>query len=122
MQEKSIVLKRDVRGRVRTPVERRLAVVAEFERSGLPGSQFAKLAGIKYPTLMAWVAGKRRQASDGGAQAAPLFVEAVAAGAAAPGAALVVEFAGGARLSLTDGRQMPLAAQLLQALQHPQPC
>jgi hypothetical protein len=60
MQERAMVLKRDVRGRVRTPVERRAAVVAEFERSELPGTQFASLAGLKYPTLMAWVGASGR--------------------------------------------------------------
>ena len=55
MHERSLVLKQDVLGRVRVPVERRLAVVAEFRRSGLSGAQFARMAGMKYPTLMAWV-------------------------------------------------------------------
>lgn len=41
-------MKRDVRGRVRPPPEHRAAMVAEFERSGLPGTQFAKLVGMKY--------------------------------------------------------------------------
>lgn len=46
MQERAIILKRDARGRVRTPVEQRAAVVAEFERSGLPGTQFAMPTGL----------------------------------------------------------------------------
>ena len=35
MHESSLILKQDVLGRVRSTAERRLAVVAEFRRSGL---------------------------------------------------------------------------------------
>lgn len=116
MKERSIVLKQDVHGRVITPRERRLAVVAEFERSGLPGTQFAKLVGVKYATLMNWVSQKRCKPRG----TKPLFVEAVVRGA--DSLAVTVELAGGARLCLRDARQIPLAAQLLNALQKPLPC
>jgi hypothetical protein len=39
----------DARGRVRVPVERREALLDEFERSGLSGVKFAQMAGLKYP-------------------------------------------------------------------------
>lgn len=118
MQERSIVLKRDVRGRVRTPPEQRAAVVAEFERSGLPGTQFAKLVGMKYPTLMAWVERKRRLPSGKGGRRKPVFVEAVLA-RSADQAVLTMELGGVAVLKITDGRQVLLAAQLIKALQIP---
>ena len=118
MQERSIVLKRDVRGRVRTPPEQRAAVVAEFERSGLPGTQFAKLVGMKYPTLMAWVERKRGQPSSKGTRRKSVFVEAVPA-LPAHQAALSVELGGAAVLKIADGRQVLLAAQLIKALQAP---
>lgn len=125
MNENSIVLKQDVRGRVITPVERRLALVAEFERSGLSGAQFAKLAGVQYATFMNWVARKRgKVAASRAMPPKPLFVEAVATGAA-DSLAVIVELGGGARISLRDARQVPLAAQLLNALQQqhsPLPC
>lgn len=115
MQERSIVLKRDVRGRVCTPPEQRAAVVAEFERSGLPGTQFSKLVGMKYPTLMAWVERKRRlQSSKGRRRSKPVFVEAVP-----DQTGLIVELGGAAVLKIADGRQVPLAAQLIKALQTP---
>lgn len=71
-----MILKKDARGRVRTPAPQREALVAEFERSGLPGTQFAKLVGMKYPTLMAWVVRKRRsQAGQSKRHNKPVFME-----------------------------------------------
>ena len=124
MQEGSIVLKQDVRGRVITPVARRLALVAEFERSGLSGAQFAKLAGVKYATFMNWVSQKRGKPTSGKPKGRkPLFVEAIVSRKPIPEPApVIVEFNGGARLCLRDARQIPLAAQLLNALQQQKPC
>lgn len=120
MQERAIILKRDARGRVRTPVEQRAAVVAEFERSGLPGTQFARLAGMKYPTLMGWVSRLRRtRAAKARRRGKLLFLEAELARPAEQ-SALSVELGGGAAvLKIADGAQVPLAAQLIKALQRP---
>ena len=120
MQERSIVLKRDVRGRVRTPVEQREATVAEFERSGLPGTQFAKLVGMKYSTLMAWIERKRRLRSSRAKRLnKPMFAEAVMG---SPGkqvvtdGTLVLRLPGGATIEIKDRGQMSLVADLLKAL------
>lgn len=122
MHESSLILKQDVMGRVRSTAERRLAVVAEFRRSGLSGYRFARLAGIKYPTLMAWV---RR---DGGSppvvrkasmNSGPILVEAVVGGPAGTVSPLLVHVGGGVRLELTDASQLVLAAQLIRTLQRP---
>ena len=119
MQERSIVLKRDVRGRVCTPAKQRAAVVAEFERSGLPGTQFAKLVGVKYPTLMGWVGCMRRaRRAKARRRDKPVFMEAVLARPAGQ-TALSVELGGVAVLKIADGWQVPLAAQLIKALQMP---
>jgi transposase-like protein len=118
MQERSIVLKRDVRGRVSTPPEQRAAVVAEFERSGLSGTQFAKLVGMKYPTLMAWVERARRARSCKSGSRKPVFVEAVPA-LLTDQTALIVDLGGVAVLKIADGGQVALAAQLIKALQRP---
>ena len=119
MQERSIVLKRDVRGRVRTPAEQREAMVGEFERSGLPGTQFAKLVGMKYSTLMAWVGRKRRWRSSRAKRLnKPVFAEAVMA---SPGTrrvadgALVLHLPGGATIAVKDRGQVSLAADLISA-------
>ena len=55
MDKTSIVLKRDKLGRVRTPVERREALVAEFRRSGLSGMRFTELVGVRYNTFWSWL-------------------------------------------------------------------
>lgn len=120
-----LVSKQDVPGRVRVPVELRLEVVAEFRRSGLSGGQFARLAGMKYPTLMAWV----KRAGDSkpvvrkaSVKQRPMLVEAILSGspqAMRTVAPLVVHVGGGVRLELTDAGQLIWAAQLIQALQQP---
>ena len=58
------VLKQDERGRVRLSRERREALLAEFELSGMSGAKFARLAGLNYQTFIGWV--RRRKASGGG--------------------------------------------------------
>ena len=119
MHERSLVLKQDVLGRVRVPVERRLAVVTEFRRSGLSGAQFARLAGMKYPTLMAWVkregaaAAVRRKET---LKRRPVLVEAVVAAPCGTPAPLLLHLGGGVRMELSDAGQAALAAQLIQAL------
>jgi len=58
-----VVLKTDVLGRVRTPLQRRHSLLEEFERSGLSGAKFAALAGIKYSTFANWLQKRRRHDS-----------------------------------------------------------
>lgn len=50
MEPGSEILKVDEAGRVRTPPEKREALLAEFDRSGMTGAQFARFAGVRYPT------------------------------------------------------------------------
>ena len=88
------------------------------ERSGLSGTQFSRLVGMKYPTLMAWVDRKRRLQSSKGRGRKPVFVEAVP-GRPADQTELIVELGGAAVLKIADGGQVPLAAQLIKALQTP---
>jgi transposase-like protein len=58
------LLKTDAHGRVRATPERRAAILAEFERSGVSAAQFARLAGIKYSTFAQWVQRHRRRRPD----------------------------------------------------------
>jgi hypothetical protein len=39
------IFKTDARGHIRVPAERREALLDDFEKSGLSGSKFARLAG-----------------------------------------------------------------------------
>ncbi|MEZ0257047.1 MAG: IS66 family insertion sequence element accessory protein TnpB, partial [Chthoniobacter sp.] len=54
------VLKQDRRGRVRVSRERREALLDEFSRSGLSAAEFARMAGIKYPTFANWLQERRK--------------------------------------------------------------
>jgi hypothetical protein len=56
-----VVLKSDVLGRVKTPLERREALVDEFEKSGMSGQAFAKWAGLNYQTFATWVQKRRKK-------------------------------------------------------------
>ena len=124
-------MKCDALGRVRTPRERREQIVDEFERSGVSGVEFARLIGVKYPTLANWVQQRRKargscpRLGSGAAgrpakeRAAVQWVEAVvaeAADTALAGGGLRLELPGGARLEIGDGRHVALAAALLRAL------
>ncbi len=122
MHESSLILKQDAVGRVRSTPERRSAVVAEFRRSGLSGYRFARLAGMKYPTLMAWVkrdSGSMPAVRNATLKLRPRLVEAVVGGPAGTVPPLLVQLGGGVRLELTDAGQLTLAAQLIQTLQRP---
>jgi hypothetical protein len=116
------VLQADEHGRIRTPKERREAVLDEFERSGLSGAKFARLAGIKYPTFMYWLkqrrdAGGKARSAAGESQALG-FVEALIEGAShrRSSEGLIIELAGGARVKVESPVQLQLAAELLRML------
>ncbi len=55
------ILRTDTKGRVVVTPERRAALLGEFDRGGISGAQFAKWAGIKYPTFAYWVQQRRRE-------------------------------------------------------------
>ena len=55
------ILKQDGRGRVLVSRERREALLEEFEKSGLSGVGFARMAGVKYATFASWIAAKKRK-------------------------------------------------------------
>ena len=139
-QEAEELLKVDALGRVWTSADRREWLLDEFERSGVAGVEFARIAGIKYSTFATWVQ-RRRRATGGypamgkagsaaGARRAalpgPRFVEAkIERSSAESGGvrALRVELPGGARMEIADGSQAKLAAALLRALaEEARPC
>jgi hypothetical protein len=134
------ILKQDEIGRVWTPRERREALVAEFERSGMSGAAFARWAGIKYPTFANWLQRRRREgrASVGRSGAgtekasgslsnrsAVSWVEAVveegSTGKAQEGA-LVVHLGGGARMEVGHVAAARLAAVVLRELAEAKGC
>ena len=112
------LLKRDVLGRVRTPLAKREEILDGFEGSGVSGAEFAELAGIKYPTWASWVQRRRRQRGSEARKpkTRTCFLEAVVEKTASSPSVLEIELPGGARLRITDAGQVPLAVQLIRSL------
>lgn len=124
------VLRRDALGRVSISKDKREALLDEFERSGLKGGPFAKMAGVNYQTFASWIQRRRHERGDYPLNpklpSKPLcLIEAVvdADSATSPAVvdtpraiSLVVRLPGGGSLELSDVTQVPVAVQLLQAL------
>jgi hypothetical protein len=126
------ILKRDSAGRVRTPRERREAILKEFDQSGMSGQKFAKWAGIKYTTFANWLQQRRkqRQAPSGTEAAGEVrWVEAVEGsrserkrGGKSATTALIVHGPGGVRIEIHEEKQVDWAAKLLRHLGVSGPC
>jgi transposase-like protein len=108
------ILKVDEAGRVWTPRELRDAVLDEFERSGMPATQFAARLGVKYPTFASWVQQRRKSRSD--SKSLQWVEAAVAPQAAARSMSLMVLLPGGASMNVGDAEQAKMAALLLREL------
>ena len=129
MDKTLLVLKRDELGRVRTPRERRAMLVGEFQRSGLPASKFAQLAGVRYNTFWNWLREHGLTARRGrkrAAQSKPRLVEVCfdpkQASVTSRQAGLEVSLPGGAQASLQHAGQAALLAALIKALAQSSPC
>ena len=110
-------LARDETGRVRVSVQRPKALLDEFERSGLSGAQFARLAGVNYPTFAVWVQKRLRKAQthprDHRLKTVAL-IEAVAD--EDPHGPLTVELGGVARGQVRTHLQLNAVAELIRML------
>lgn len=126
MSEEQGVLTSDERGRVRVSAERREALLDEFERSGMSGAKFARMAGVKYPTFALWTQKRRRQRKEGGVETAAInpgprpvafweaLIEDRATVGIGSGHGLQVVFPGGARMEVGTPTQLRLAAELMR--------
>ena len=124
MSKETIILKSDGAGRVQTPAERQVALVREFERSGLSGPRFAAMAGVKYQTFATW-----RRKHGGEAVSRPrvegklTLVEAVAGAGNGNGNGngngVTIDLPGGARLCVQHAGQVTVAAALIKQLAAP---
>ena len=110
-----IIVKSDRSGRVRYSAEFKREVLAAYESSSLSGPDFARQCGVKYPTLAAWVAARRRGAQPSAGKAGPAFLVAEVASSADP-SALEVRLPGGAVARVSGAAQVRLLAALLQQL------
>jgi transposase-like protein len=105
----------DSKGRVRASKEQRRMILAEFERSGVSGAQFARQTGLKYSTLAGWLVRYRRTKRQSRAPAVRLL-EAVVEEAGTHQKPLILELPGGARMEIKEAGQVTLAAALLRTL------
>lgn len=127
------ILRQDTRGRVVVTAERRAALLAEFDQSGISGMQFAKLAGVKYATLASWLQQRRKRlkgnltippsAPRGEPGPEVRWLEAVVAGEEKPVAkegtakvALVMHGPAGVWWKIEDEEQARLAALVVRHL------
>jgi hypothetical protein len=128
----AVILKTDALGRMKTPAARREALLDEFERSGMSGVQFAEFVGIKYQTFATWAQLRRRRRKTAASPKPPVkaaatkqlrWMEAVLE--PSPPAVeqnqipLVLHLPGGARVELTDLKQVALVTALVRALGQP---
>ena len=118
MDNQLTILKRDARGRVRSTAEARAEAVAEFRRSGLSASAFAKMAGISKNTFWNWLQchGLTQKRGPGKSNVHPPVRFMQVAAQTAPTSALLVRLPGGATVELVDERQAVLVARLVQSL------
>jgi hypothetical protein len=95
--------------------------------SGLSGTKFAALAGVKFQTFAFWAQRRRRQRGSAPVAAKTVdsvrWLEAVVEGAKNPSgqspAAIVLHLPGGARVEVADEKQALLAAVMIRALARP---
>jgi transposase-like protein len=121
MESGSEILKVDEVGRVRTPPERREAMLAEYERSGMTGAQFARFVGVRYSTLMYWLQKRRKEAGQSEQRVTPRqdhpgWLEARVEGEVPKSENVVVEMGGGVRMLVGNRAQAALAGELLRAM------
>ena len=121
MESGSEILKVDEAGRIRTPAEKREALLAEFERSGMTGAQFARFSGVRYPTFMNWLQRRRKEAGRSEQMATPRpdhpgWLEARVEGEMARSDNVVVEMGSGVRILVGSHAQAALAGELLRAM------
>lgn len=126
----SEIVRTDRQGRARVSKQRREELLEEFEKSGLSGAEFARLAGVKYQTFANWRQALRRAGPSPAAAPAVQgsrveWLEGVIgqAQAAASGGAsgLIVRLPSGAVLEVAHAGQARTAAVLLRAWEK-EPC
>lgn len=117
MKGRLAMLRADVRGRVRRSAAQRAEILAAFEQSGVSAAEFARLVGVKYPTLAGWLHRRRRRPDEARTAPRPAvrFVEATVPTPEVR-APVELELPGGVRLRLAEPGQVPLVVALLRGL------
>ena len=60
-RDQTTLLKQDVLVRVTLTRDKREALLDEFERSGMKGRPFARMAGVNYQTFASWIQKRPRR-------------------------------------------------------------
>lgn len=122
MDDQLTILKRDARGRVQSTAESRAAAVAEYQRSGLSATAFAKMAGIAPNTFWNWLHAQgltqKRPRALAGASKPVRFIQ-VTPQPVSSTMALQVRLPGGVVIEVADTAQAVLTARLIEALNLP---
>ena len=119
MEAGAEILKVDEAGRVQMPPGKREAMLAEYDRSGMTGAQFARFVGVRYSTLMYWLQKRRKEAGPSEQTARPdhpRWLEARVEGEVPKCENLVVEMGSGVRMLVGSRRQAGLAGEVLRAM------
>ena len=120
-----MVLKQDRVGRVQRTSEQRALVVEEFKRSGLTLGRFAQLSGIGYNTLWTWLdqAGiKLRKPRSKALRLVQAVVSSPCLSASSGTISLRLCLGPEVVVELTNVEQVPLAAELIKALNTSKSC
>jgi transposase-like protein len=121
MEPGSEILKVDEVGRIQIPPEKREALLAEYDRSGMTGAQFARFSGVRYATLMYWLQRRRKEAGRGQQVTTPgpdhpRWLEARVEGEVPKRENLMVEMGGGIRMLVGNRTQAALAGEVLRSM------
>ncbi len=122
MDKQLTILKRDDLGRVQSTAESRAEAVAEYQRSGLSATAFAKMAGIAPNTFWNWLHAQgltqKRPRALAGASKPVRFIQ-VTPQPVSSTMALQVRLPGGVVIEVADTAQAVLTARLIEALNLP---
>ena len=96
-------------------------MLAEYDRSGMTGAQFARFVGVRYSTLMYWLQRRRKETGQGEQMATPRpdhpgWLEARVEGEVPKSENIVVEMGGGVRMLVGNRTQAALAGEVLRAM------
>jgi transposase-like protein len=123
MDNQLTILKRDDLGRVQSTAESRAAAVAEYQRSGLSATAFAKMAGIAPTTFWNWLHAQgltqKRPRALAGASKPVRFVQVTPQPVMPATMSLQVRLPGGVVIEVADSAQAVLTARLIEALNLP---
>lgn len=111
------IIPTDCLGRMLFPPDQRERLLDAFEQSGMSAAAFARLHGIKYPTLASWRQKRNRERMQKiKGKEVPFFEEGDVSDTSVD-VGLRIELPGGAQVNVDRAEQFPLAAALLRYLE-----